>query len=188
MGGRPEQAGPEGRRMSDQTLTVRDNRTGATYELPIVDGAVRAQDLRQIKAGPDDFGLRVFMPSRPPAVRLVCGSWPSGRSFACGFLPTTRRRAAVAVRLGVPVIKVPRGLTPPSHFPNRFRYRLTAPVTALRAMPGAHKKRRHPGGMPPCDLVAELLVTSADRIGPVRVRRRHHRRTRRSAPASDGPR
>jgi citrate synthase len=49
--------------MSDQTLTVRDNRTGATYELPIVEGAVRAQDLRQIKAGPDDFGLMTYDPA-----------------------------------------------------------------------------------------------------------------------------
>jgi hypothetical protein len=93
------------------------------------------------RASPDDIGLRVFVPSRPPALRLVCGSYSSGRSFACGFLPTTHRCAAVAVRLGVPVIKVPRGLAPPRHFPNRFRYRLTAPVTALRAMPGAHNKK-----------------------------------------------
>jgi citrate synthase len=49
--------------MSDQSLTVRDNRTGATYELPIVEGAVRAQDLRQIKAGPDDFGLMTYDPA-----------------------------------------------------------------------------------------------------------------------------
>ena len=49
--------------MSDQTLTVRDNRTGATYELPIVEGAVRATDLRQIKAGPDDFGLMTYDPA-----------------------------------------------------------------------------------------------------------------------------
>jgi len=49
--------------MSDQTLTVRDNRTGATYELPIVEGAVRAMDLRQIKVGADDFGLMSYDPA-----------------------------------------------------------------------------------------------------------------------------
>ena len=48
--------------MSDQTLTVRDNRTGATYELAIVDGAVRAMDLRQIKVGAD-FGLMSYDPA-----------------------------------------------------------------------------------------------------------------------------
>jgi citrate synthase len=39
------------------TLTVVDNRTGKTYELPVQDGTIRAADLRQIKASPDDFGL-----------------------------------------------------------------------------------------------------------------------------------
>jgi citrate synthase len=45
------------------TLTVTDNRTGKTYELPIQDGTVRAMDLRQIKAGPDDFGLMTYDPA-----------------------------------------------------------------------------------------------------------------------------
>ena len=44
------------------TLSVTDNRTGTTYELPIEDGAVRAIDLRKIKAGADDFGLVSFDP------------------------------------------------------------------------------------------------------------------------------
>jgi hypothetical protein len=74
--------------------------------------------------GPDDIGLQVFMPPRPPCARLVCGSCASGQSFAYGFLPTAPRGAAVAVPLGVPVITAPRGLSPPRHFPNRFRYRL----------------------------------------------------------------
>ena len=37
------------------TLSIVDNRTGKTYELPIQDGTIRAVDLRQIKTGPDDF-------------------------------------------------------------------------------------------------------------------------------------
>jgi citrate synthase len=45
------------------TLTVVDNRTGKTYELPIQDGTVRAMDLRQIKAAPDDFGLMTYDPA-----------------------------------------------------------------------------------------------------------------------------
>jgi citrate synthase len=44
------------------SLTVTDNRTGQTYELPIEDGVIRAADLRQIKAGPDDFGLMSYDP------------------------------------------------------------------------------------------------------------------------------
>ena len=34
--------------MSSESLTVTDNRTGKTYELPIEDGTVRGLDLRQI--------------------------------------------------------------------------------------------------------------------------------------------
>jgi citrate synthase len=45
------------------TLTVVDNRTGKTYELPIQDGTVRAMDLRQIKMTPDDFGLMTYDPA-----------------------------------------------------------------------------------------------------------------------------
>jgi citrate synthase len=46
-----------------QTLTVTDNRTGRTYELPVADGTVRAMDLRQIKTGEDDFGLMAYDPA-----------------------------------------------------------------------------------------------------------------------------
>jgi citrate synthase len=45
------------------TLTVTDNRTGKKYEIPIQDGAIRALDLRQIKAAPDDFGLMAYDPA-----------------------------------------------------------------------------------------------------------------------------
>jgi citrate synthase len=49
--------------MSHESLTVRDNRTGKSYELPIGDGAIRALDLRQIRTGPDDFGLLAYDPA-----------------------------------------------------------------------------------------------------------------------------
>jgi citrate synthase len=45
------------------TLTITDNRTGQTYELPIEDGAVRAMDLRQIKVEEGDFGLLAYDPA-----------------------------------------------------------------------------------------------------------------------------
>jgi len=45
------------------TLSIVDNRTGKTYELPIQDGTIRAMDLRQIKAAPDDFGLMTYDPA-----------------------------------------------------------------------------------------------------------------------------
>jgi citrate synthase len=45
------------------TLTVVDNRTGRSYELPIADGTIRAMDLRQIKTADDDFGLMTYDPA-----------------------------------------------------------------------------------------------------------------------------
>jgi citrate synthase len=49
--------------MGPDTLTVTDNRTGKSYTLPIAGGAVRAMDLRQIRTGPDDFGLLSYDPA-----------------------------------------------------------------------------------------------------------------------------
>jgi citrate synthase len=45
------------------SLTVTDNRTGQRYEIPIQDGTIRATDLRQIRATPDDFGLMSYDPA-----------------------------------------------------------------------------------------------------------------------------
>jgi citrate synthase len=49
--------------MANDTLTVTDNRTGKTYELPIEDGTVRAMDLRQIKVDEDEFGMLAYDPA-----------------------------------------------------------------------------------------------------------------------------
>ena len=48
--------------MSKDSLTITDNRTGQTYEIPINDGAIRALDLRQIKKDEEDFGLLSYDP------------------------------------------------------------------------------------------------------------------------------
>ena len=47
----------------NDTLTVTDNRTGRTYEVPIEDGTVRAMDFRQMKVDEDDFGLMTYDPA-----------------------------------------------------------------------------------------------------------------------------
>jgi citrate synthase len=49
--------------VSNETLTVTDNRTGQTYEVPIVDGTVKAMDFRQMKTSDDDFGLMTYDPA-----------------------------------------------------------------------------------------------------------------------------
>jgi citrate synthase len=49
--------------MAKETLTITDNRTGKTYEIPITYGTIRAMDLRQIKVSDDDFGLMSYDPA-----------------------------------------------------------------------------------------------------------------------------
>jgi citrate synthase len=45
------------------TLTITDNRTGKTYDVPIKEGTIKAIDLRQIKVSDDDFGLMTYDPA-----------------------------------------------------------------------------------------------------------------------------
>jgi citrate synthase len=49
--------------VAKDTLTITDNRTGKSYELPIAEGTIRATDLRQIKTSDDDFGLMTYDPA-----------------------------------------------------------------------------------------------------------------------------
>ena len=48
--------------MTSDTLTVTDNRTGKTYEIPIQNETIPATALRQIRVNPDDFGLMAYDP------------------------------------------------------------------------------------------------------------------------------
>jgi len=49
--------------MPSNTLTITDNRTGKSYEVPIQDETIKAGDLRQIKVNPNDFGLMTYDPA-----------------------------------------------------------------------------------------------------------------------------
>jgi citrate synthase len=49
--------------MASDSLTITDNRTGQSYEVPISDGTVRAMDLRQIKVDEDEFGMMAYDPA-----------------------------------------------------------------------------------------------------------------------------
>jgi citrate synthase len=46
-----------------ETVTITDNRTGKSYEVPITHGTIRAMDLRQIKVDPTDFGMISYDPA-----------------------------------------------------------------------------------------------------------------------------
>src|SRR3970040_2361865 len=45
------------------TLEILDNRTGRSYTVPLTDGTIRAQDLRQVRVDDDDFGVMSYDPS-----------------------------------------------------------------------------------------------------------------------------
>jgi citrate synthase len=49
--------------MTKESLTITDNRTGRTYELPITHDTIQAMELRQIKVNEDDFGLMSYDPA-----------------------------------------------------------------------------------------------------------------------------
>src|SRR6201985_2020987 len=46
-----------------ETLTITDNRTGKSYDVPIKNGAIKAMDLRQIKTDARDFGMMSYDPA-----------------------------------------------------------------------------------------------------------------------------
>ncbi|HVC84186.1 MAG TPA: citrate synthase [Solirubrobacteraceae bacterium] len=56
-------AGANGMGGPGDTLTVIDNRTGRSYEIAIVEGAIRSLDLRQIRTSDEDFGLLAYDPA-----------------------------------------------------------------------------------------------------------------------------
>ena len=57
------EAGANGAGAASDSLSVTDNRTGRSYEIPIVDGAIRSLDLRQIRTSENDFGLLAYDPA-----------------------------------------------------------------------------------------------------------------------------
>jgi citrate synthase len=57
----PHELAHDGQRR--ETVTMTDNRTGQSYELPITDGTIRGTELRNIKTHDDDFGLMTYDPA-----------------------------------------------------------------------------------------------------------------------------
>ena len=45
------------------TLTITDNRTGKSYDVPITDDTIKALDLRKIKVTNDEFGMMTYDPA-----------------------------------------------------------------------------------------------------------------------------
>ena len=77
--------------------------------------------------------------------RLVCDLCSSGQCFAFGFLQIPPRDGHPCRSANRSPYRVDSGLSPPSH-PAATTRTGTAPFTALRAMPGAPKKKKRPEG------------------------------------------
>jgi citrate synthase len=54
---------PEFTMTETDTLEIRDNRTGRSYTVPVTEGTIRAQDLRQVRVDDGDFGLMSYDPA-----------------------------------------------------------------------------------------------------------------------------
>jgi len=88
--------------------------------------------------------------------RLLCDSCSSGQCFAFGFLRIPPRGGHPCRSADRSPCRADSGLTPPSH-PVSTTCTGTAPVTALRAMPGAQKKRAPPGARSFRKISSELV-------------------------------
>ena len=80
--------------MGKDSLTITDNRTGKTFEIPILYGtfptygaAIRTADLRQIKVSDDDFGMMGYDPAF-----MNTASCKSGITFIDGERGILRKR------------------------------------------------------------------------------------------------
>jgi len=54
---------PSSQQNAKNSLSVVDNRTGKQFEIPITDNTIKAMDFRQMKTGPEDFGLMTYDPA-----------------------------------------------------------------------------------------------------------------------------
>ena len=101
--------------------------------------------LHVVRSGDIGFGSRCPLAHRRRASHAIpvrqAGALPSASS------PHRLTTYAVAVRLGIPVTKASRGLSPPSHFPVRFRLPVVRCPKTSRAMPGAQRRRAPEGAL-----------------------------------------
>ncbi len=118
-----------------ETLTVTDNRTGKTYELPISDGTVRAMDLRQIKVDPGRIRHDGLRPGLHQHGRVPLGDHLHRRRCRDARTPRLLDRAALRA------LHLPRGRLPADL--RRAAHRAAARPLDLRHHP-PHLRPRGP--------------------------------------------
>ena len=89
------------------TLSITDNRTGKSYEIPIENETIKATDLRQIKVKDDDFGMMTYDPAF-----MNTASCKSTITFIDGDKGILRYRGYPIEQLAEKCI-VPRSRVPP---------------------------------------------------------------------------
>jgi len=127
-----------------QSLTVTDNRTGKTYDVPIEDGTVRAMAFREMKVSDDDFGLMTYDPAYTKHA-----SCRSAITFLDGEAGVLEYRGYPIEQLAEEV-DIPRGRLPPG------QRRAPHPAAARRVEARDHDPHLRPrerqdvhAGLPP---------------------------------------
>ena len=152
------------------TLTVRDNRTGEEYELPITDGTISASDLGKVGKTDDEAGIALYDPgfintaSCRSAITFIDGEegileyrgYPieqlAERHVPRGRLPAHPRRAAhrgparpVGARDHVPHVRAREHQEPHAGVPLRRAPDGHAAVERGRAVDLLPRVPQHPG-------------------------------------------
>ena len=123
---------------------------------------------------PDDIGLRTPTLPRPRSKASHAIRVPRVGSLPPASFRSHLTMGTLAVRLGVPVIKASKGLSPSSHFPVGFRLPVDSAVMALRAMPGARRGRNAgypapPAQIPACGITAPGSCLGSDAEASLRA-------------------
>ena len=93
--------------MAKETLTITDNRTGKTYEVPITEDTIKALDLKQIHVEDGSYHHSTFRPWRLQslafkAIRKLQPSYPLWRDFAYEY---ENERLSIDLINGSPLLR-----------------------------------------------------------------------------------
>ena len=163
--------------MAKDTLTITDNRTGKTYEIPITDSTIRAMELRPIKVKEDEFGMLSYDPaftntaSCRSAITMIDGA--NGILWYRGY--PIEQLAEKSTFLETAYLIIHGELPAQSEF-NQWRYDITHHTFLhenLRKLMEAFRYDAHPMGMLVSTLGAlSTFYPEAKDIGDAQIRKK----------------